>query len=564
MIVAIDTEYNEVTKIPFICTMHDGKSSVLLYPDLPKDKYKIQRILEDQSITKIYHSATSDIYALSTVGIKTVPPYHDTFIMSNIIDENFASHKLKDLAKKYLHEPCLEQAELHKIKTKYKKKFGKNFRWSMIPRHIIEPYAVKDAEYTFQLYHYFLPKIQPYMDLYNLELDLIPMILSMMYRGHKINRAFCRHEIKNLKYAYDYYYNKLRLFNGSDFNIQSLKQLRVFLMKTGINFTVKTKTGLIKTDKEILEPMAKTNKQIQHLLNCRNALKQINTYYEPLLNEYTSDADDIAHFAFYQVGAKSGRFSAELIQTIPKHKSHAELENNIRNVFIPRDGFINLYFDYNQIEMRLFAHFSNNQNLIDAINSGTDVHDATAMDIFEHVYEQNKKEYRRIAKTLNFGMIYGMGINLLAQSLSIPVHKAHEILSIYDQKYRIRSFISKMTSILYRQGYISLGWMKRDFHVPKKLAYKCVNILIQGSAAYIIKLAMLKLKEILIENFPWLQLLIQLHDELIFEIHKSILSNDIINRIKSTMEVYDVFKVPITVSVSYADKSWGEKKEWTG
>lgn len=525
------------------------------------DHFKIRKIAESSEYTKVFHSATSDMYALYKIGINVKPPYDDTFIMSSIIDENFSSHKLKDLAKRYLDEPCKEQKELNKIKLKYKRKLGKDFTWDKIPKEIIEPYAVKDAEYTRGLYHYFLPKLSRCKDLYAMEIDLIPEILSMMIRGHKINRNFCENEIKNMKDVLRYYYNKLIRINGAIFNIQSPKELRIFLKKTGIDFKERTRTGLIKTDKSILQPLAKTNFSIRYILNCRSAMKQISTYYEPLLHNYTSKNDPIAHFSFWQSGTKSGRFSAELIQTIPKSHESFGVRNNVRKAFVPRDGFVNVYFDYDQIEMRLFADFTDNQSLLQSIRDGKDVHTTTAIDLFDE-YETNPKHYRRIAKTINFGMIYGMGTDALAASLEIPKYEAHAILAKYDHMYRIKSFIGKTTSLLCRQGFISLDWIDRDYHVPKKLAYKAVNIRIQGSASYIIKLAMIRLK-VLKKMYPGrVNLLLQIHDELVFEIHKSLPIKKTILEIKKLMEDHTTFKVPITTSVKYSDKSWGDKKEW--
>ena len=557
MLIAIDSEYDEITKKPFIVTMADHQSSKLLYPNNKKDYYIIKQICESRKIKKIFHSATSDIYALSTIGININPPYHDTFIMSSIIDENFSSRKLKILAKKYLREPCEEQKELNKIKLKYKRKYGKKFSWSLIPKKIIEPYAVKDAEYTYNLFKYFEPKIKQYKKLYKLELKLVPMIVNMQKRGHNINREFCKQEILRLQESYNFYFKKLIKFNNKIFNIQSPKDLRSLLKKTDIDFIEKTPTGLVKTGKDILEPLVKENKVIKWVLYCRSAHKQINTYYEPLLNNYTSEKNSIAHFSFYQSGTKSGRFSAELIQTIPKESSNIDLPNNVRKAFIPRKNFINLYFDYNQIEMRLFAHFTKNKTLIRAVLNGVDLHTATAIDLFN----KSDKESRRISKTINFGMIYGMGGNALKKKLDMPLRKANEILSVYDQKYRIKAFISEMSSLLYRQGYVNLDWIGREYRVPRELAYKCVNIIIQGSAAYVIKLAMKRLKKY-IESVLSLNLLLQLHDELIFEIHESELSQKIIMDIKNIMEDYTTFVVPITVSVEYSENSWLNKKKW--
>ena len=561
MEIAIDSEYDEVTKIPFIVTMSDGVTSKLFYPDKLEDYYIIKKICKSKKIEKVFHSATADMYALYQIGIKVFKPYHCTFVQSNLIDENFASRKLKDLAKKYLNEPCKEQQELNKIKAKYKRKYKKDFRWTMIPKEVIEPYAVKDVEYTIALHNYFRSKLKPYKKLYKLELSIIPMILDMEIRGHRIDREFCKQELSKLYVNHDYYYNKLIKFYGRIFNLQSPKDIRSLFKKAEVNIKERTSTGLMSTSKEIIEPLAKENKIIKWSLLCRNASKQIGTYYEPLLNNYTYPNDDNAHFSFYQSGAKSGRFSAELIQTIPKEKPKHEIANNVRRAFIPRKGYVNLYFDYDQIEMKLFAHFTNNKSLIEAIKKGFDPHDQTAMDMFGDKYKEDPEGCRRDAKDVNFGIIYGMGARALSVKLGKSLQETYVILSKYDQKYRVRSFISQMTSLLHRQGYIELEWIDREYRVPKDLAYKCVNILIQGSAAYVIKLAMKRLKGYIAEIIG-LNLLIQMHDELIFECHQSLNVKQISYDIKNLMEDHTTFKVPITVSSEYSVKSWADKVKW--
>ena len=568
MLLAIDTEYDEITKVPFICTMSDGETSKLFYPDRDKDWWMMKQICENTEHEKIFHSATSDIYALHTIGISVKPPYHDTFIMSSIIDENFATRKLKDLAKKYLKEPCLEAKELNKVKNKYKRLLKSEFRWSKIPKEVIEPYAIKDPEYTYALYKYFEPKIQKFMRLYNIELELIPDIVDMQIRGHYVDRAFCESEMQKLNTVYEFYYNKLVKFYGKMFNPGSSKEVALLLKKAGLFITEKTPKGLTSTKKEVLDKYADQSETVQWLLNCRNAEKQVNTYYGPLLTEYTYKSDPIAHFSFYQSGAKSGRFSAELIQTIPQKRTKGDVPNSVRRAFIPRPGYVNFYFDYDQIEMKLFAHFTNNINLIEAIRNKVDPYIATAIDLFgqEELIDDYPKELRDISKTINLGMIYGMGANKLAQTLKLPSHQAHSILSRYDQKYRIKSYMSKMESLLYRQGYIELEWIGREYRVPKNLSYKCVNIIIQGTAAYIIKLAMKRISDYIKKQWQELGvcMLLQIHDELVFEIpmNVAIPIPVIVSKLKELMEDLTTFQVPITASVKYSEKSWLDKRSW--
>jgi DNA polymerase-1 len=566
LFVAIDTEFDIKVK-PFIVTMCDWEmNTFLFYPQKENDYRKIKYICESPDVKKIFHSATTDIFALHNIGIETVSPYHDTFILASILDENYKSKRLKFLAKNFLHEPCLEYRKLSVVKRKMKKELKKDFSWDKIPKDLIEPYAVKDAVYTMKLFQdRYYDKVMSdskLRKLYYMELDLIPVIVGMMKRGVQIDRKYCQVEIDRLNAFYSYYYNKLFQICGEIFNLNSPKSLRKLLKKADVYIPKKTKTGLVKTDYATLSLLKEEYPVVRYIINCRGAAKQRDTYYIPLLNRYTSPEDPIAHFPLYQSGTKTGRFSAELIQTIPKKESKTDVANYVRKAFIPREDYINLYYDYDQIEMRLFAHFSENQRLIQAILDGEDVHDVTAHDIFtEEQIKENPKDRRRDAKDINFGIIYGMGKKAMAKKLGKSLAETEILFRKYDSKYKMRDFIRRMTSELYRKKHINLEWIGRKYHVPKRFAYKSVNVIVQGSAAYIIKKAMLRIAKYL-RYVPGVNLLLQVHDELIFEMHKSIICQRYVADIKHLMEDHDTFAVPITVSVSYTEKSWKEAVPW--
>lgn len=558
--IAIDTEFNPSEKKPFIVTMSEEEhEGFLFYPALQSDYYIIKSICEDTDIRKIFHSATTDIHVLQNIGIYVVPPYDDTFILASILDENYKSKRLKTLMKEKFGVEIQSATKLKAVKKKYK-------NWSDIPKDIIEPYAIDDAIYTIRLYNHYRKKILSQHKLYQIEKKLIPVIVKMQQKGHKIDRVFCHNEKKRLSDIWTYYYKKLCDISGELVCISSPKTLTPILEKQDIPDISYTKTGLVKTDFATLSKYIKTNDFIKYLLICRNIDKQISTYYNSLLSFYTSVNCDIAHFMFYQSGTKSGRFSADLVQTIPRNSSSGLVDNNTRKAFIPREGFINFYFDYKQIEMRLFAHFTNNNILIDGILKGIDTHTSTAQTIFKEEWYNpetslsRKKQLRIYAKTINFLLIYGGGTELLAQQLGVENHIASQYLKMYDQKFHIREYIRYISNILYKKKELRVPWIGRIYRVPLKLAYKGLNLIVQGSAAYIIKLAMLRLNDYLID-YPRINILLQIHDELVIEVpFNSDLS--VIEEIKNIIEDRDTFKVPITCSVSYTTKSWLEKKEW--
>lgn len=375
-IISVDTEYNN-KYIPFIATSTDEQlRSRLYYMNIPKDVHDLKVICESKNIIKCWHASANDIFALSNININAVPPYEDTMCAAPLLNENYQSKALKNLAKVYLHEKCLEEALLKKVKAKYKrecKKKGIMFDYSMIPKEVIEPYAIKDTEYTMKLWYLFKGPLQAYKEAYQLEIDLIPRIVEMMKRGFLIDRKFVRKQIKDCEKQIEHFnhvmnklikknhlefyddiirvkkqsiYNYVEKHNikkfhiffhifkcnkkftvrlYKDFNPASKKDLQKVINKLDILITKETKTGL-STEGEVLklyidgciDKKLDGYKFINALLQFRFYEKQRNTYYLPLLKKYTSKNDPIAHFMFYQSGAKSGRFTAELIQTIPR------------------------------------------------------------------------------------------------------------------------------------------------------------------------------------------------------------------------------------------------------
>lgn len=634
-IIAIDTEYNNY--IPFLATTTDQKLKSKIYNlNNEIDKVKLKNICESNEYIKVFHASVNDIYASSNIGINVVKPFEDTLLAATILNENYETKKLKSLAKIYLDEPCEEAKLLSKLKAKYKREAKKNstkFSYADIPKEVLEPYAIKDTIYTMKLWHLFKNPIQKFIDLYNFEKLLVPIIVEMVKIGIKVDRKFCKNMIKkykrninkncnemikileknniqfieeivrknkmpNKKYLdenklilvdYDVIEgDKLKFVYNQKFSPNSPKHIQHIIEKLNLPIHAQTDKGNLKTDAATLEA-SKHIPFVKLLLNYRFYNKQYNTYYEPLLNYYTSNINDRAHFMFYQSGAKTGRFSAELIQTIPKHLEDKPKKERryVRSAFIPEKNHYFLCMDYDQIEFRLFAHFANCESMIEGVKNGIDIHLATAFDIFgEDVVLQNdliKKACRRGIKNLNFGIIYGMGILALSVSLKemiddmekhatkypININLPSEILQMYYKKLPVQEYISNLTGKLYRQGFIELNLnselmkINRQYHVPKEKAYKAVNIEIQGCAAYVMKHGMLRVNDYIKKSKykDKIKLLLTVHDELVFEIHESINVNIIAKSLKEQMEDLVTFKVPIQASCKWSNKSWGDVKE---
>lgn len=616
--IAIDTEtsWKNCRNIPFIATICEENLNTQLF-DLrtPKGIRNMKEIAAEKAV-KVFHNAPFDITACRNIDIQIVGPYEDTMLQANIINENFESKRLKPLAKLYLNEPCNEEKELKKVKRQLEakaKKEGKIFTWDMIPAETLYPYAKKDPWYTMRLNQLFSKTIGKYADVYRLECSLIPIIAEMQFLGMRIDRKFVLDhykkyieemkklmigmnktiEKKGVRFSeekiYKRYPKKSDLWDsitGEEgkysavryipFNPNADAQVRKILLALDIHPTMYTeKKHEVSINKEALAPF-KQVPFIDNFLRHKFLSKQTGTYYGPMYTWYTDKKNDRAHFSLFQSGAKSGRFTAELIQTIPRKDEDKPEEQIrlIRNAFIPGKGYSFACIDYDQVEMRLFASFSKCKPLIDHFLAGRDPYLGAAVDIWGKKILGMKKEvtkgYRRKAKTISLGIIYGMGDNKLSASLGVPTIEAHDILQRYFAKYPVRNYMREVISNLYRQGSVSvvldspLMKLFREYRVPHDLAYKAVNIIIQGVASYVMKMGMKRCWDYIKKKELDIRMLTTIHDELIFEINQKYDVIKMANILKELMEDKITFKVPILASIKLSNKSWGETKEIKG
>lgn len=569
-IYAVDTE-TDPHYTPFLGSSANEQMRARVYRlENRKEWKKLKRICEDPSIVKVMHPVTFDAYALSKIGIEVKGPVEDTYIAASIINEQFASRKLKEMARNYLQADTQSEAQLKRIIRAYKQKEGsENFGYHKIPRDVIEPYAVDDAKYTLQLYFLFTKPLRRYRKLYEFEKSLIPIVLEMEKTGMMIDRPFVKQkldkysrQLETIERDMKRYLKKHRLPHGASINFNSPRQIGEVLEALKIPNLVRTPKGFVDTSAGVLEMYRRDQPFIDQLLNYRFYQKQVGTYFEPLYCHYSSDHDPIAHFLLWQSGARTGRFSAELIQTIPRteEKESIHVLKETRRAFRPRPGYVYVCIDYKAIEMRLFFHFANAKQLIEKVKAGWDPHDATCQMLFGKV----TKPLRRIAKNINFGFIYGMGKKKLQAQLGLPLLKCEKIFDNYHRMVPIRQYMSLVTGKIYRRGYISIDYasdlmdFRRDYRLPSDKAYKGVNTIIQGSAAYVMKHGMRRVTEVIRKKGIDAKLLMTAHDELIFEVSKKERLDRVVPILKQAMEDRVTFKVPILADVKWSAKSWGD------
>jgi len=605
-VISIDTEYDHCS--PFLATTTDEEMFTKVYRvKVLSQKRELQKICESRNIRKVFHHATGDMFILRCIGIRVADPVECTFILSNLVEENYKPKKLKELARVHLGIETKEANRLKSVIKKYKekaKKGGYQFKWSQLPEEEIIPYAKRDPEYTIQLWFYWQKPLEESRKLYEFEKSLMPIIVEMEWKGLRIDRYRCRRTSYEYGQKLEQLYDEMSKYLvdnhinlGKDFNPRSPKQIQQIIMDMGVEESVEHSktTHVPKTDKKALAILSMDSKFFSMLSKSRFFTKHKGTYYDPLYEYYTSEKSDIAHFLMYQTGAKTGRFSVELAQTFPKpeeSKLAGEL-HEVRKCIIPRRGKAFLCIDYEQQEARLFCHYSNCERMIDIINEktgtkGFDIYVETADVLFGELFQREKlrKALRFVSKTDFLGAIYGMGVGKLVSGTTALLYEkfdrnvveeigvndkwAYDTLKKFKELYPVDQFNRECMSEIYKTGVMELKFdselmnFKREYRIPRDFAYKAGNAKIQGSAAYIIKSAMLRCDK-RIKSEGWenkCAMILQVHDELIFEVdnNKEFIQH-VYRTLKEEMEDTVTFKVPITVSGKWSSVSWGDVKE---
>ena len=483
--------------------------------------------------------------------------YADTMIMAWMLDTS-SKVGLDFLADKYFD---------HKM-IAYKDTVKKDENFSNVEITLACDYAAEDAMMTLKIFNKLLEEFknsenQELLDLaFKYEFDFIYVISNMEENGIKVDTKVLE-ELKvsnalNVKNLTEQIHEKV----GVDFNINSPKQLgEILFERLGLQGSKKTKTGW-STNEVVLNKLYNDHEVIPLLLNYRELFKLQSTYIEPLLELAKKEQNSRIYTSFLQNGTATGRLSSKNpnLQNIPVR---SEIGNQIRSAFIPKDGYSLVGIDYSQIELRLLAHFSEDKALLEAFNNNEDIHSRTAVEIFG---EEKAKENRNIAKSINFGLLYGMGSKKLGDTLGIPPKEAKTYIDSYFKAFgNVKEYLKSIEDSAFEKGFVkTLIGRKRLFDFDsangmQKAAYlrESVNTLFQGSAADLIKLSMIKIYEKYRNNND-IKMLLQIHDELIFEV-KNEKIDEITNNIIEIMENIYKLRVPLKVSCCVG-KSWQELK----
>jgi DNA polymerase-1 len=491
-------------------------------------------------------------------GIEEVMPFADTMIMAWLLNPG-TKVGLDALAKKFF------KYEMKPFKSLVKK--GETF--ANVDIEIATFYASEDAWITFILY----VELDKAMDLAsikhlkdeakNVEYPFVNVLISMENRGIKLDIEKLESLKVMLSESIQTLTKEIYVLCESEFNIKSTQQLGVILFQhLGLKGGKKTKTGY-STNEAVLSSLIDEHEVIPKILEYRTVQKILSTYAEPLLKLAKLDENNRVYTSFLQTGTATGRLSSRdpNLQNIPVRSA---LGRRVREAFIAKEGYKLLSIDYSQIELRLLAHFSKDAALLEAFNNGLDIHMATAIKLFGEVEAVAKRSY---AKSVNFGILYGMGAKKLSVELSITSKEAKEIIVAYFENFpTIQNFLVKIQDDVKRIGYVETILKRRrmfDYANAtgmQKAAFmrESVNAVFQGSAADLIKLSMLEIETFIKEEDIDGAMLLQIHDELIFEVKEEIVE-EVGEKFKHIMKNIMELEVQLECSVSIGD-SWGELK----
>jgi len=515
---------NEAFYLPFKHNLkNDNKFKNL---DLKMFLPSLIRILEDKSIIKVGHNIKYDKIVLSNSKIN-LNPVDDTMLMSYVLDAGKFRHNLDDLAKIYLNHETIKYKDVVGVGKKQK-----TFDEISISEAYI--YAAEDADITFQLYKILKKRIisEKVLSVYEyIDKPLISVLSEMEKKGIKI-------DVKELKDLGSIFQKKLykiekEIFKLSniEFNIASPKQLGEILFdKMGLKGGKKGKSGSYSTSVDILEDLSYQGHKIaKTLLEWRQISKLINTYTDSLINEVNKKTLRI-HTSYSMAATNTGRLSSTgpNLQNIPIRTDEGK---KIRNVFISQKGFKLVSLDYSQIELRLLAHIGKVDDLKKAFDKNIDIHKETASQIFNVKLKDINNDLRRKAKTINYGIIYGISAFGLAKQLNISKSESEQIIKEYFKNYKgILNYIDETTNFCKKKGFVKTlfgrkcyieGINNKNPRFRNFAIRAAINAPIQGSAADIIKKAMINIHKYLEEKKTKSKMILQVHDELLFEMYES-------------------------------------------
>lgn len=535
-IFAFDTETTslnpltaELVGISVTTKQHHGYYIPVGYPNLEQLNRewvlkKLKPILANSDMTIIGQNLKYDMSVLAKYGVSIEAKIYDTMLESYILNSASSRHDKATLALRFLGQRIVEYEDIAG-------KGSKQIPFVEIPLGKAAAYACQDADITLQLHETLWAKYQNDEKLKKvlteIELPLVPVLTQMELTGILVERS----KLQVLSLEFGERINRLEQnahqIAGKIFNLSSPKQLQeVLYQDLKIPATKKTPTGQPSTSEEVLQELAGQYELPKLILEHRTLCKLKSTYIDALMMQADPFTGRV-HTCYNQAVTSTGRLSSTdpNLQNIPIRTQEGK---RIRQTFIAPPGYKIISADYSQIELRIMAYLSQDQNLLNAFLNGKDIHTATAAEVFGIALDQVTPNQRRDAKAINFGLIYGMSSFGLAQNLGIDTHTAQQYMNLYFERYpAVKAYMENTRTQAHRLGFVETYFGRRlylpEINVSNLMRRRAaeraaINAPMQGTAADIIKLAMIKLHDCIQKNSLDLKMLLQVHDELVFEV----------------------------------------------
>jgi len=532
----------------------------------PNGQIKLKQVLEalsgslcDRSISKVAHNAKYDYVILKRLGLVVDPISSDTMLSEWISDPSSRNKSLKNLS---LVRLGIEMQGIEELIGK-----GKNQKnMSLVPVVKASVYAAADADMTLRLYSILNEELQESdtTNLLNMEISLIPLLAQMEMTGVLLDTSYLNNLSSDLDTQIGLLTGEIKEMVGYDFNLNSTQQLSSALFDhMGIlppRGTRRTASGHYSTAAGVLSSLSEDYEVVRKVLDYREIAKLKSTYVDALPMTVNS-ATGRVHTSFNQTGTVTGRLasSSPNLQNIP---IRSDVGRQVRRAFIAPSGSKLVAMDYSQIELRIAAHLSGDEFLTNAFQNGVDIHSSTASAVFDVALDDVNSEQRRQAKAVNFGLLYGMGPYRLAQSTGITLGEAEEFIETYFQRLPgVKKYLDEIREFAQQNGFVqTLEGRKRYFPLLKsesggdqaaraRAEREAVNAPIQGTAADIIKRAMIEVGQLIKVDMPNVCLLLQVHDELLFECFDGEVE-ELVQMVRPVMESAYKLSVPLKVDVN--------------
>jgi DNA polymerase-1 len=519
---------------------------------------ELKPLLEDPSVDKLGQNLKYDMSILAKYDIELRGIRYDTMLESYVFNSVASRHNLDDLALKYLGESTTHFEDIAG-------KGAKQITFNEVPVEQAGPYAAEDADIALRLHEAIWPRLSSEENLKyvfeEIELPLVPVLSRIERNGVLLNTDLLKQQSAELDKRMETLKGEAYSLAGEEFNLGSPKQLQeIFFEKLKLPVLRKTPKGQPSTAENVLQELALDYPLPRVIMEYR-ALSKLKSTYTDQLPKQVHESTGRVHTSYHQAVAATGRLSSQdpNLQNIP---IRTEEGRRVRKAFIAPADHRLLAADYSQIELRIMAHLSRDEGLLNAFSEGEDIHRATASEVFGVEFDKVKDFQRRSAKAINFGLIYGMSAFGLSRQLSIPRGDAQEYIDRYFERYPgVREYMDQTRALAAEQGFVETIFGRRlylpeinasNYQRRQAAERTAINAPMQGTAADIIKRAMISVDDWLAESDVDARMIMQVHDELVLEVAKESI-DEVAEEVTARMSAAAELSVPLVVELGVGD-----------